>query len=542
MNQAEMPSQKQILETMEMMWSDSIKHDLYKWVKFTFPWGEKDTPLERYEDPKQWQIDELNRMSEHIHKNMELIRKGDIPKIYRSATVSGRGIGKTAFLSWTSLWMLSCVLGSSTVVAANTDTQLTNFTFAEIHKWVTLSINSYWWDTTQDLIRTKPWFGDELKKQKKIDSKYYYILGRLWTAEEPVKFAGLHNQYGFQLIFDEASGIADSIWDVSDGFFTDISPYRFHFAYSNPRVNVGKFYSCFHGEERKFWHVKQIDSRNVEGADVEFLNQIIETAGMDSDKARIEVLGQFPLQGDFQFIGRSLVEDATKRELDRYDDWEPIVMGIDPARYGPDDTAIRFRQGRDARSIPATVVNGMNVMSVVDIAIELINKYNPEGIFVDVGGVGAGVHDALERLGYNVFGVDFGTKAEDDRFFDCRTECWSRLKDWIVMGQLPNSTKQDKELVNDICAPLYEYVGREGRLKLESKDKMKKRGLGSPDNADALALTFFKKLCRKDSPLSRRGKMSSKRRAEGVGSDIVFSGDSPTNPGGRRVRSSDPTF
>lgn len=504
------------------MWNPEVKHDLLKWVIYTYPWGEKNTPLEKIPGPRQWQADELNQVSEHIHNNLETIRKGDIPDIYRSAIVSGRGPGKTAFLSWISQWMMSCNLGSSTVIAANSDQQLTNFTFAEVNRWLTMSINHYWWDTTQTVVRPMPWLADSIKKDKMIDPKYYYILGRLWTEENPSAFAGLHNQYGFLLQFDEASGIAKPIWDVSDGFFTEISPYRFQFAYSNPRNNVGSFYDCFHGEKRKYWYTRQIDSRTVEGADLKLFNQIIEENGIDSDKARIEVLGQFPLQGDYQFISRTTVEMAQSRELTRYDDWEPIVMGVDPARFGPDDTAIWFRQGRDARSIPATVVNGMDVMAVVDICLNLISKHQPEAIFVDTGGVGAGVHDALKRLGYSVWGVDFGSKAEDDRYFDCRTECWGRLRDWLPMGQLPKGTRPADELANDLCVPLYEYHGREGKLKLESKDKMKKRGFGSPDNADALALTFFKTLCRNDSPLSRRRPLKAGRKASGVACDIVF--------------------
>ncbi len=517
-----LPPPAQIQRTMEYMWQPGIKNDLLKWVQYAYPWGAKNTPLENFERPRAWQCDELNRMSEHIHNNLEMMRKGDTPEIYMSATVSGRGPGKTGLLSMISNWMISVNLGSSTVVAANTDNQLTNFTFAEINKWLTMSINHYWWDTTQTVVKPMPWFADALKKDKMIDSKYYYVLGRLWTAEEPVKFAGLHNQAGFLLIFDEASGIAKPIWDVSSGFFTEISPYRFHLAYSNPRNNTGPFFECFHSN-KKYWYTRQIDSRSVEGADVKYLNRIIEEAGIDSDKARIEVLGEFPLQGDLQFISRGVVEAACKRELDKYDDGAALVMGIDTARFGPDDTAIRFRQGRDARSIPSTVVNGMNVMAVVDIAVNLICKYNPQAIFVDVGGVGAGVHDCLERLGYNVIAVDFGSKAEDQRYYDCRTECWGRMRDWLTLAQLPgDGQKSDAELIEDLCTPLYEYLGREGKLKLESKDKMKSRGFSSPDNADSLAITFYKEICRTDSPLARHGHKRTARKAHGVGSEVIF--------------------
>ena len=116
------------------------------------------------------------------------------------------------------------------------------------------------------------------------------------------------------VIFDEASGIDDSIWAVTSGFFTENTPNRFWCCFSNPRRNTGYFYEAIEGSKRDFWQSRQVDARDVEGTDKNVYNQIIEEYGPDSYQAHVEVYGSFPSEGDDQFISSTLVDDAMKRD------------------------------------------------------------------------------------------------------------------------------------------------------------------------------------------------------------------------------------
>lgn len=487
----------------------SIKDDVYKWVMYAFPWGQPNTPLEKYTKPRQWQIDELNRITDFIGENKKRASMDLPPLIYNSATSSGRGPGKSALVSWLAMWHVSTNIGSTTMISANTESQLSSKTFGEIGKWQTLSLSGEWFEKSSLRLKPKDWFTDQVKRHKKIDPSLYYVDGVLWNEDNPDAFAGAHNPIGMMLIFDEASGIPQPIWTVSEGFFTDLSVYRFWFVFSNPRKNTGPFFECFH-KHRNYWYTRQIDSRTVEGLDQTKFQEIIDKYGEDSDEARIEVKGEFPRQGDRQFISREIVGGAVVRDLERYDDHAALLMGVDIARYGDDSTVIRFRRGRDARSIPAVKLKGADNMKVANMCADLIDKFAPDGVFIDAG-AGSGVIDRLREMGYKVFEVGFGTASEADEYFDHRTELWARMREWLGGAMIDN----DQELIDDLTGPEYEFGGREDKIRLEAKEKMKKRGLASPDNGDALAVTFHKKVARTDLATG----LKTKRRSVAKGRD-----------------------
>jgi len=485
-----------------------------------FPWGEARTPLEGISGPRQWQKEELLKVYDFIKENKRRLAAGQDPKTYKCAISSGRGPGKSTLVAWLTLWQLSTQLGSTVILSANTDSQLTNKTFGEIGKWLTLAINSYWFDRIQKGLMPAPWFAKSLKEQLKIDDQYYYARGELWNEDNPDAFAGAHNPAGMMVIFDEASGIPGPIWTVTEGFFTERSVNRFWFCFSNPRSNSGPFYDCFHTHPHcTFWKTRKIDSRFVDGVDRAVYDEIITKYGEDSREARVEVKGEFPATGDRQFISRAAVADACLRELERTDDYAPLCMGVDPARFGDDDTVIRFRQGRDARSFPTVIMKGADNMQVANKCAELIEQFNPDAVFID-SGAGTGIIDRLREMGYKVFEVEFGSSPDDPQYFDHRTELWARMREWLNGAMLGNQREEDRNLVEQLVAPEYEYMGKEQKQKLESKEKMKKRGIKSPDQADALAVTFHCRVARKDWTAAR--KFRNVLKAKGVGSDVDF--------------------
>lgn len=490
------PAEEQRL--MSRLWSPEIRDNPLAFVLFVFPWGQRGTPLENQPGPRRWQREVLEVIRDRIAENKRRQIHGLTPEMLKDATASGRGIGKSSLVSWLILWNMSCNLGSTTIVAANTEAQLKSRTWAELGKWHTLSINSHWFDRDTMQLRPAPWYRDALARDLKIDQGYYYAQAQLWTEENPDAFAGAHNMAGILVIFDEASGIPQPIFNVTEGFFTEPVLHRYWFCFSNPRRNQGAFFELFH-KLRNWWNTRNIDSRTVEGTDPAVYQKIIDQHGEDSDEARVEVRGLFPSQGDKQFVSRALVAGAQSRVVSQ-DAFAALAMGVDVARFGDDQSVIYFRHGRDARSMPPVKFKGLDTVQLVSRVAELADRHRPDGIFVDGAGVGGGVVDQLRARGYRVFDVQAGAKADDDqKYQNKRVELWARLREWLQIG----SVVDDPQLADDLLAPEYDFDNA-GRLRLETKEKMKGRGLASPDVADALALTFAANLARKDGSTARR--------------------------------------
>jgi len=465
-------------ELMARLWSPAIKDNPLAFVMFAFPWGQPGTPLEHFSGPRKWQREVLSDIAAHIKANQG---KLDFDTL-RHAVSSGRGIGKSALVSWITIWMLSTRIGSTTIISANSESQLRSVTWAEITKWLAMSLNSHWFEVSATRLMPAKWLTELVERDLKKGTRYWGVEGRLWSAENPDAYAGVHNFDGVLVIFDEASGIDDSIWAVTSGFFTENTPNRFWMAFSNPRRNTGYFYECFNSK-REFWTTKVVDARTVEGTDKQVYQQIIDEYGPESSQAHVEVYGQFPSEGDDQFISANLVDDAMKRP--QYKDASaPIVIGVDPARFGADATVIAIRQGRDIVSIRRH--RGDDTMTVVGHVIDVIEEYKPTLVVIDEGGLGAGIVDRLKEQRYKVKGINFGNKAKNPIMYgNKRAEMWGAMKDWLKTASIP----LDRFLKTDLISPMMKPDSK-GTIFLESKKDMKARGLASPDAADAICVTF----------------------------------------------------
>ena len=465
-------------ELMARLWSPAIKDNPLAFVMFAYPWGVKGTPLEHFTGPRKWQREVLTSMAEHIKKNGG---KVDFD-VLRMAISSGRGIGKSALVSWITDWMLSTRIGSTTIISANSESQLRSITWAELTKWLAMSINSHWFEVSATRLMPAKWLTELVERDLKKGTRYWGVEGRLWSAENPDAYAGVHNFDGVMVIFDEASGIDDSIWAVTSGFFTENTPNRFWLAFSNPRRNTGYFYEAFNSK-RDFWTTKIVDARTVEGTDKQVYEQIIAEYGPDSSQAHVEVYGQFPNENDDQFISIGIVDAAMKRQPYK-DETAPIVIGVDPARFGADATVIAVRQGRDI--VKLIRHRGDDTMTVVGHVIDAIEEFKPTLVNIDEGGLGAGVVDRLKEQRYKIRGVNFGNKAKNPIMYgNKRAEIWGEMRDWLKSASVPN----DRFLKSDLISPKMKPDSR-GTIYLESKKDMKARGLASPDAADAIALTF----------------------------------------------------
>lgn len=477
-------SAKQEQELMTDIWSPAVKDSPLNFVNFIFPWGQKDTPLEEFTGPRKWQEKILLEMGRHIQRN----QNKDIPEMFRLAVASGRGIGKSALVAWLILWMLSTRMGSTIIVTANTEQQLRSRTWAELGKWLTLAINSHWFNKTATTIKPAAWYEEALIRDLQIDTGYYYAQAQLWSEENPDAFAGVHSNYGVLLIMDEASGIPSPIYSVSEGFFSEPTENRFWCSFSNPRRNTGPFYDSFHSN-KKYWHTEQIDSRSVENTDTELFNRMLEQYGEDSTVARVEVLGEFPRADDDAVIPIELARAAVDRDVNITAS-DPIVWGLDVARFGGDSTALCKRQGNTV-----TEIKTFKSMDLMQLCGAIHNEYEnctaletPQEILIDSIGLGSGVVDRLSELNLPARGINVSeSPASKKKFLNLRAELWFHIKEWL--GQRNCRLPNDDELIAELVAPSYSYNST-GKIKIESKEQMKKRGLKSPDKADALALTM----------------------------------------------------
>lgn len=405
------------------------------------------------------------------------------------AVASGHGIGKTALVAWIIHWFISTRQNPQIVVTANTQNQLDNKTWRELARWWKISMHKEWfeWTATKFYLKASPetWFAAAIP----------------WSEKNSEAFAGTHEEHVL-LVFDEASGIADVIWEVAEGAMT--TPGAMWIAFGNPTKNTGRFRECF-GKFKHRWSTKQIDSRTAKMADKTKLEEWVQDYGEDSDFVRVRVRGVFPRAGDNQFISSEDVEVCRHYVAEGYES-QPMLLGVDVARFGDDRTIIRPRQGR--KVFQAKKYRGLDTMEVADRVIEAIEEYDPRVAFVDGGGLGAGVIDRLKQLGYGskVVDVNAGAKPLDDvKYFNLRAEMWGRMRDAVKGGMdLP---ADDIELVDDLIGPEYGYTAKQ-QVQLEKKADMKRRGLASPDDGDALALTFAKKVIGSRSSRPRAAQMS----------------------------------
>lgn len=483
----------QIAEEVSNYYADPLG-----FVIFAFNW---DSPeLKSFGGPDDWQIEFLNDIGKKVlDRGFDGVKAVDALQF---ATSSGHGIGKSAITAWIILWIMSTRPYAKGVVTANTSDQLKTKTWGELGKWLKRCITGHWFDYNNSK--------GNMNLVHKQHRETWRVDAQTCREENSESFAGLHSASSTPFyIYDEASAVPDRIWEVSEGGLTDGEP--MWFVFGNPTRNTGRFRECF-GRYKHRWNTRQIDSREVKITNKSKIQQWVDDYGEDSDFVRVRVRGVFPRAGSTQFISGELVENAvTRQTVD--DDGAPCIVGVDVARFGDDQSVICTRVGRNAQTIKAKKYRGLDTMELAAVVAEHAEYYKPDVVFVDGGGVGGGVVDRLKQIGYNVIEVQFGSKPDNpQKFLNKRAEMWYRMREWMETGCL----EDDNEFIDDLTAIEYGF-NEKNQLQLEKKSDMKKRGLASPDIADALALTFARNVGRKDTRLNRYG-----RPAQAVDDYSVF--------------------
>ncbi len=445
-------------------------------VKACYPWGEPG-PLKDYKGPDAWQEAFLKGIGAEVRKN-KFDRKKAVGAV-RRAVSSGHGIGKSTIAAWLVDWIMSTRPMAQGTITANTFTQLETKTWASVKRWTSLCLTSHWFTVNDNRMYHKA-FKDS-----------WFCAPQSSKDENSEAFAGQHAATSTSFyIFDEDSGISDAVHDVAEGGLTDGEPMIFLFG--NCTRTTGNFHRACFGAHRTLWQPVCVDSRTSSLTNKEQIAEWIELYGEDSDFVRVRVRGLAPRASDAQFIDQERVLEAQKRQVVVLDD-EPLVAGCDMAWGGEDDNVVRFRRGRDARSIPPIRIKGeftrdpqVMVNRLADVLSKEFDGRRIHTLFLDSAGIAGPVGSRLRNLGFkNVQEVNFGADSPDVKCRYMRDYMWNELKQWLLSGAID----KDPQLEADLVGPGIVNDLRQ-RIWLESKKDMKARGVDSPDDGDALALTF----------------------------------------------------
>lgn len=453
-----------------------LANDPLRAVIYGFPWGTGD--LADSAGPRAWQADVLRQIGEHLQNPATRFQPCQI------AISSGHDVGKSSLIAMVCWWALSTFDGCRGTITANTDNQLKTKTSPELAKWFRLAINNAWFEKTVTSIKVA---GDPaLREEWRVDLVP-------WSEENPAAAAGLHNKgKRLILVFDEGSEIPAIIFEVGEGVTLDENTEMIWLVAGNPTKNKGTFYDISFGKSRHRWKHHVIDSRDVEGTNKDKLAEWAQDYGENSDFFRVRARGLPPVAESAQFIDQDLIDEAQSRHVVVLPD-EPLVAGVDFAWGGSDDNVIRFRCGHDARSIKPIKIKGeftrdpaVLTGKLADVLTQTYNGRKLAMLFLDSAGIAAPVESRLRQLGHkNIVTVNFGAHSPDTKCAYMRDYMWQRMKEWLRMGAIDT----DSGLAADLAGPCL-VSDKQQRVKLEDKELMKKRGLDSPDDADALALTF----------------------------------------------------
>ena len=441
---------------------DPVGHALY-----SYPWGEEG-PL-KGKGLRGWQKEELEAIGEHLRDPSKRYQP------YQVAIASGHGIGKSAFIGMLIRWGLDTHADSRIVCTSNTDTQLKTKTVPEVTKWQKMAITTAWFKTTATSIYST--LADHMKSWRCDFTP--------WSKDNSEAFAGLHNEGRLLIIiFDEASAIDDKIWEVVEGALTDADTIILWVAFGNPTRNTGRFRECFR-KYSKYWHNRHIDSRDVEGTNNNLFDRWAEQYGEESDFFKVRCRGQFPSQSHYQLFDTVDVDRAFGCHL-RKEQYEfaPVIISCDPAWSGDDELVIGLRQGLMYKVLERQAKNDNDVQVANRIA-RYEDEYDADAVNID-GGYGTGIVSAGRTMGRNWNIVWFNAKPGREDCINKRAEMYIEIRDWLKLGgAIPDNQQLYDELIAAETTPTLD-----GKYKIPPKEDMKEIIGRSPNDLDALAITF----------------------------------------------------
>ena len=453
---------------------DPLGHVLY-----SYPWGVAGTDLEDRTGPYDWQRDLLTRVGDKLRAGEPV----HFPDVVQEAVSSGHGVGKSALVCWLIRWALDTREDTRVLVTANTEAQLRTKTWPELAKWHRLAITRHWWHWTAtayysaDPDHAANWRADAVT----------------WSEHNTEAFAGAHNA-GKRLVvlFDEASAIADKVWEVTEGALTDADTEILWFVFGNPTQATGRFRECARRYGHR-WTMTYVDARDVPGTNRTLHDRWIADHGLDSDFVKIRVLGRFPSVGARGLFPEPLVDGAFGKGL-RPEAYAaaPVILTCDPAWTGANSLVIGKRQGLWFQ-ILAELPRNDNDAIPAEMLARFEDEYQADAVFIDLG-YGTGIASFGRTWGRTWELVGFGEKAIKRGFKNKRAEMYVDTRDWLrAGGVIPahESLREQLLAIETVPTP-------NGDVQIEGKEDLKERIGISPDHLDALVLTFARPVRRKD--------------------------------------------
>lgn len=443
--------------------SNTQQAEAAQWLKFVERY--RQDPVGFVKDvfrvsPDPWQCDLLNAISSGER---------------RISVRSGHGVGKSTAAAWASVWFLMTRYPVKVVITAPTSAQLFDALYAEIKSWFqAMPIG------LRDLFEVKS------ERVELVSSpSECFISVRTSRAEQPEALQGVHSK-NVMLIADEASGVPEQVFEAASGSMSGHNAVTLLFG--NPVRSSGFFYDTHQPESdwRKF-HVSCIDSPRCSP---DYIAEMRSRYGEDSNAFRIRVLGEFPLADDDTVIPMELIQMATMREITP-SPMAPVIWGLDVARYGNDSSCLVKRKGSTVVEAPR-VWRGFDTMQLVGAVVHEYEgtpeKNRPAEILVDVIGLGSGVADRLRELQLPAAGINVSeAPAMKGKYINLRSQLWDDAKTWFASRDCV--IPRDERLIGELAMVRYSF-NSSGKLQVESKDQIRKRGRKSPDVADAFVLTF----------------------------------------------------
>jgi hypothetical protein len=474
--------QAELAAAVREYYDDPLGFTLFAW-----PWNKPGSFLAGIPEPDIWQCEFLEWLGDAIKARAF---DGLAPVLpIRAAVSSGHGIGKGALVGMLTTFLMSTRSHAKGVITANTGPQLQDKTWPAISYWAKQAITRDWFDINTSIMYAKG------------HRESWKCSPQTCDPDNSESFAGQHNAASTSFyINDEDSNVPEIIHEVEEGGLTDGEPMQFLFG--NPTRRSGAFYDIIFGDKGKRWKTWVIDARQCKFPNQELIREQLEDwGGEDSDRFRVRVRGLPPNASDAQFIDSQRVRDAQKRQVVVLPD-EPLVAGCDLAWGGSDSNVIRFRRGRDARSLPAIRIPGeltrdpavltnrlADVLTTPYVGADGVAR-KVSMLFLDSAGIAGPIAQRLRELGHkNIAEVNFGADSPDVKCRYYRDFMWQELKTWLLTGAIDATPR----LETDLCGPGLREDAKQ-RVWLESKKDMKRRDISSPDDADALALTFARKV------------------------------------------------
>jgi hypothetical protein len=411
-------------------------------------------------EPDEWQQDFLNAVASGERK---------------ISIRSGHGVGKSTTASWAMLWFLLTRYPVKVVVTAPTSAQLYDALFAELKRWVKELPQPI-----QDLLDVK-----QERIELKASATEAFISARTSRAEQPEALQGVHSD-NVMLVADEASGVPEAVFEAAAGSMSGHNALTI--LLGNPVRSSGFFFETHNRLKDEWWtrRVSCIDSTRVSK---EYVEDMKSRYGEESNAYRIRVLGEFPRSDDDTIIPMELLESAKHRDTRAYED-APIIWGLDVARFGSDSSVLCKRQSNVVHTLERW--RNLDLMQLTGAVVAQYeacdHKSKPAEILVDSIGLGAGVVDRLIELKLPARGINVSeSPAMGGTYLNLRAELWHKAKAWLEKRdcKIPNN----EDLIGELATVRYTFTSN-GKIKIESKDDIRRRGLKSPDMADAFVLTF----------------------------------------------------